>query len=81
MNVREAIAVMTVLLAWAPLAGAQANAPLKLEQTIPLPDVQGASIICLWMSRASGSLFRLWATTPWKSSISKQANAHTRSRG
>jgi len=41
MNVREAIAVMTVLLAWAPLAGAQANAPLKLEQTIPLPDVQG----------------------------------------
>src|SRR5258708_14474518 len=41
MNVREAIAVMTVLLAWAPLAGAQANAPLKLEQTIPLADVQG----------------------------------------
>src|SRR5258708_25594744 len=41
MNVREAIAVMTVLLAWAPLAAAQGNAPLKLEQTIPLPDVQG----------------------------------------
>lgn len=41
MNVREAIAVMTVLLAWTPFARAQANAPLKLEQTIPLPDVQG----------------------------------------
>ena len=41
MNVREAITVMMVLLAWAPLAGAQAKAPLKLEQTIPLPDVQG----------------------------------------
>src|SRR5258708_12730831 len=41
MSVREAIGVMIVLLAWAPLASAQANAPLKLEQTIPLPDVQG----------------------------------------
>jgi DNA-binding beta-propeller fold protein YncE len=41
MNVRETIAVTRVLLAWAPLASAQANAPLKLEQTIPLPDVQG----------------------------------------
>ena len=41
MNVREAIVVMMVLLAWAPLARAQGNSPLKLEQTIPLPDVQG----------------------------------------
>jgi DNA-binding beta-propeller fold protein YncE len=41
MNGREAIAVMMVLLAWAPVARAQANAPLKLEQTILLPDVQG----------------------------------------
>src|SRR5216683_7802070 len=41
MNVREAMAVLTILLAWAPLARAQGNAPLKLEQTIPLPDVQG----------------------------------------
>lgn len=41
MNLREAMAVLTILLAWAPLARAQGNAPLKLEQTIPLPDVQG----------------------------------------
>jgi DNA-binding beta-propeller fold protein YncE len=41
MNGREAIAVMIVLLAWAPLASAQAKASLKLEQTISLPDVQG----------------------------------------
>src|ERR1700745_550439 len=41
MSVPEAIGVMIVLLAWAPLASAQANAPLKLEQTIPLPEVEG----------------------------------------
>jgi DNA-binding beta-propeller fold protein YncE len=41
MNGREAIAAMIVLLAWAPLASAQAKASLKLEQTISLPDVQG----------------------------------------
>jgi WD40 repeat protein len=40
MNVREAIAVMIALLAWALLASAQENVALKLEQTIPLPEVQ-----------------------------------------
>lgn len=41
MKVREAIRVMMVLPVWARLARTQANAPLKLEQTIPLPDIQG----------------------------------------
>jgi len=41
MKVREAIALVFVLLAWAPLGSAQANGPLKLEQSISLPDVQG----------------------------------------
>src|SRR5215472_4628630 len=41
MKVQEAIAVTMVLLAWIPLASAQANRPLMLEQTIGLPDGRG----------------------------------------
>jgi hypothetical protein len=40
MKLQVAIALMMVL-AWTPLGSAQANGPLKLEQSIPLSDVQG----------------------------------------
>jgi hypothetical protein len=39
MKAQEAIALKMVLLAWT--SSVQANGSLKLEQTIPLPDIKG----------------------------------------